>query len=78
MVEIAAPEPREDLLALDGALDRLASAEPEAAQLVQLRYFAGLTQAEAARALQLSPSSGDRLWAFACAWLRRELHRQDF
>lgn len=78
LVELAAPEPREDLLALDVALDRLAATEPEAAQLVQLRYFAGLTQAQAACTLQLSPSSADRLWAFARAWLRRELHRQDF
>ena len=66
VAEIAAPESREDLLALDVALDRLAAAEPEAAQLVQLRYFAGLTQAEAAHVLQLSLSSADRLCVFAC------------
>ncbi len=75
LVELAAPEPREDLLALDEALDRLATVEPEAVALVQLRYFAGLTQAEAAEMLNLSSSSADRLWAFSRAWLREEIRR---
>jgi RNA polymerase sigma factor (TIGR02999 family) len=67
--QLAAPELREDVLALDEALDRLAAADPEAARLVQLRYFAGLTLAEAAKVLGVSPRTADRLWAYARAWL---------
>jgi RNA polymerase sigma factor (TIGR02999 family) len=70
---LAAPEPREDLLALDEALTRLAAADPRAAELVQLRYFAGLTLPESARLLNISPRSADRLWAYARAWLHQEL-----
>ena len=71
--QVAAPEIREDLLALDEALTRLASVDPQAAQLVQLRYFAGLPIPEAARTLGVSPRTADRLWAFARAWLLREV-----
>ena len=53
--QLAVPELREDLLALDEALDRLAAADPEAAQLVNLRYFAGLTLSEAATVMDVSP-----------------------
>ena len=72
-VNPAAPEPPEDLLALDEALDQLAAAAPEAARLVQLRYFAGLTLAEAAQVLGVAPRTADRLWAYARAWLLRAL-----
>ncbi len=72
-VQLAAPEPQEDLLALDEALNRLAVTDPAAASLVQLRYFAGLTLPEAAQALGISPRSAGRLWAYARAWLRREI-----
>jgi RNA polymerase sigma factor (TIGR02999 family) len=71
--ELAAPELHEDLLALDEALDRLAEADPEAARLVQLRYFAGLTLAEAAQVLGVSARTADRLWAYARAWLHQAL-----
>jgi RNA polymerase sigma factor (TIGR02999 family) len=71
--ELAAPELREDLLALDEALNQLAATEPEAAHLVQLRYFAGLTLAEAAQVLGISARTADRLWAYARAWLHRAL-----
>ncbi len=71
------PEPREDLLALDAALTRLAVIDPTAAQLVQLRYFAGLTLPDAAEALAVSSRSASRLWAFARAWLRREIEGDD-
>jgi RNA polymerase sigma factor (TIGR02999 family) len=71
--QVAAPEIREDLLALDEALAKLAATDPQAAQLVQLRYFAGLSIPEAAEALGVSPRSADRLWAFARAWLLREI-----
>ena len=71
--QLAVPELREDLLALDEALDRLAEADPEAARLVQLRYFAGLTLAEAAKVMDVSPRTADRLWAYARAWLHQAL-----
>ena len=69
----AAPEPRHDLIALDAALTRLAAEDPQAARLVELRHFAGLSVAEAARALGISPRTADRVWAYARAWLHREL-----
>jgi RNA polymerase sigma factor (TIGR02999 family) len=71
--DLAAPELREDLLALDEALNQLAAADPEAARLVQLRYFAGLTLAEAAQVLGISARTADRLWAYARAWLHQAL-----
>jgi RNA polymerase sigma factor (TIGR02999 family) len=74
-IDVAAPEPREDLLALDQALDKLAAADGQAAELVKLRYFAGLTLADAARIMTISPRSVDRLWAYARAWLHQELSR---
>lgn len=67
----AAPEPCEDLVALDAALDRLAAADPLKAELVKLRYFAGFTLSEAAAALGLAERTAGRHWAFARAWLRR-------
>jgi RNA polymerase sigma factor (TIGR02999 family) len=69
--QLPALEIHEDLLALDEALDRLTAADPEAAQLVKLRYFAGLTLAEAAEALGISTRTADRLWAYARAWLHQ-------
>ena len=59
----------DDLLDLDDALDRLAAVEPQCAELVKLRFFAGLTLGEAAAALGLARRSADRHWAFARAWL---------
>jgi RNA polymerase sigma factor (TIGR02999 family) len=70
---LAAPAPDDELLALHEALDRLAEVHPEKAELVKLRYFAGLTADQAAEALDLSPSTADRHWAFARAWLRRAM-----
>jgi len=71
--EVADLEPREDLLALDAALNKLAAADPQAAELVQLSYFAGLTIADAAQLLNIPRRSADRRWAYARAWLHREL-----
>ncbi len=70
---VAAPEPDPDLLALDTALTKLAERDPLKAQLVELRYFAGLTSDQAAEILGISPSTADRHWVFARAWLRREV-----
>ena len=70
---VVANEPRADLLAVDEALDRLAATDREAAELVKLRYFVGLTLPEAAKVLTISPRSADRLWAYARAWLRQDL-----
>lgn len=70
---IAAPEFREDLLALDAALDKFKQVDGTAAELVQLRYFAGLTLAETAEMLNISTRSADRVWAYSKAWLHREM-----
>ena len=65
--------PVDDLLALDQALEKLASEDPVSAQLVKLRYFAGLSIDQAATALGLSPRTADRRWSYARAWLRQEM-----
>jgi RNA polymerase sigma factor (TIGR02999 family) len=70
---VAAPQPADDLLALDAALARLAERDPLKAKLVELRYFAGLTGEEAAVVLGISASTADRYWVYARAWLRREI-----
>jgi RNA polymerase sigma factor (TIGR02999 family) len=70
---LAAPAPREDLLALDAALTRLAETDKQAAELVQLRYFAGLPIREIAEILGIAPRTADRLWAYAKAWLHQEI-----
>jgi RNA polymerase sigma factor (TIGR02999 family) len=72
---LLAPTLDEDLLALDEALSRLAERDPVKADLVKLRYFAGMTLAEAAAALGISPATADRYWAYARAWLHQELSR---
>jgi RNA polymerase sigma factor (TIGR02999 family) len=65
----------DDLLELDDALDRLATEYPAAAELVQVRFFAGMTLGEAADALGLPRRTADRYWAFARAWLADALAR---
>lgn len=70
---VASPEANDDLMALDQALDRLAREDPLKADLVKLRYFVGLSLAEAAAALHLSERTASRHWAYARAWLRREV-----
>jgi RNA polymerase sigma factor (TIGR02999 family) len=67
-------EPRHDLLDLDELLDQLAGADPKAAELVKLRFFAGLTGDQAAEVLGIAPRSADLLWAYARAWLFEKLH----
>jgi RNA polymerase sigma factor (TIGR02999 family) len=70
---LVAPRMNEDILAVDEALDRLAAADPEAASLVKLRFFAGLTSEQAAQALGVSARTADRIWRYARAFLLKEL-----
>jgi RNA polymerase sigma factor (TIGR02999 family) len=65
--------PPDELLAVHEALDKLAREDPPAAELVKLRYFAGMTMEEAASAMALAPRTAERLWTYARAWLRREI-----
>ncbi len=62
-----------EMIALDDALSRLAEVDARKAQVVELRYFGGLNVEEAAQVLRVSPNTVIRDWAFAKAWLRREL-----
>jgi RNA polymerase sigma factor (TIGR02999 family) len=66
-----APQADDDLLALDEALARMAQVDPDAARLVELRYFTGLTMPEAAAALGIPLRTAERNWAYARAWLHR-------
>lgn len=70
---IAAPNVDGDLLELDAALETFEREHPRKAQLVKLRYFAGLTIPEAATALGISTTTADRDWAYARAWLYRRI-----
>ena len=72
-VEPAVPGPDVDLLALNEALEKLERQDRRKAELVKLRFFAGLTTEEAARALGISASTADNDWAYARCWLRVEL-----
>lgn len=73
-VEAVVMPPDDDLLALDEAIDDLALQQPQTADLVKLRYFAGFTNAEAANLLNISSRQGDHLWAFAKAWLHERIY----
>jgi RNA polymerase sigma factor (TIGR02999 family) len=75
-LDVAAPETSDDLVALDEALTQLAAADPQAAELVKLRYFAGLTIKQAAEILGVSPRTADFLWTYAKAWLLKKLQSQ--
>ena len=70
---VAAPPARDDLIALDEALNRLVEEEPAVAAVVNMRYFAGLTIEQAADALGISVRTANRHWAYAKAWLFQEL-----
>jgi RNA polymerase sigma factor (TIGR02999 family) len=74
-IDIAAPAPSQDLLALDEALAKLEAEEPVKAQIVKLRYFAGLAEDEAASVLGISRTSAQRYWRYAKAWLITELRK---
>src|SRR6516164_4453259 len=72
-----ADAPLQDLLELDEALNRLQSADPLAAKLVNLRYFAGLTMPQAAEALGITLRTAERNWTYARTWLHREITATD-
>lgn len=76
-LEVADESPDEEILALNESLDLLAVANPRAAELVKLRYFAGLTGRETAGVLNISPRKADQIWAYARAWLLDNLNRTD-
>jgi RNA polymerase sigma factor (TIGR02999 family) len=76
MSRISVPEVSDDLLALDEALERLADHDSQSAELVKLRYFAGLTIPQAAEILGVSPRKADFIWSFARVWLRREIEKR--
>ena len=69
-------QPGDDIVALDEALSRLAEIDKDAAHIVQLKYFAGLTIAQIAEVLGISSRTADRRWSYARAWLHQELRRQ--
>jgi RNA polymerase sigma factor (TIGR02999 family) len=72
-IEIMERIPSEKLLALDDALERLSALDPVKAELVKLRYFAGLTNQEAATVLGVSTATAERYWAYARAWMQNEI-----
>ena len=74
-VDLPAPMPDDELLALDEALTQLAEINPEAVELVKLCFFVGLTQEQAAKELGISLSTAERRWAYARAWLFRALRQ---
>lgn len=69
-------EPDAELVALDEALERFAQEQPRMAELVKLRFFAGLTLEQAAEALAISVRTAKRDWTFARAWLRRDMDQE--
>jgi RNA polymerase sigma factor (TIGR02999 family) len=75
--DIAAPDAPSDVLVVDEALERLNEIDPQAATLVKLRYFCGMTVEDSGRALGLSTRSAERLWTWAKAWLFNELRHDE-
>jgi RNA polymerase sigma factor (TIGR02999 family) len=77
LADLNAPMPEEDLLALDEAMTRFATEDPVRAQLVRLRFYAGLSNEEAAQVLGISAVTAKRYWRYARAWLHREVGKGD-
>jgi RNA polymerase sigma factor (TIGR02999 family) len=73
LAQLTFAEPLDNVLALNEALDALANEHPEKAELVKLRYFAGLTIEETAQTLKISTATAERRWAFCRAWLYRRI-----
>jgi RNA polymerase sigma factor (TIGR02999 family) len=76
-IEISVTDPPKTLLALDQALQKLAEEDPPCAELVKLRFFAGLTLDEAAKAMGIGRRTADRYWAFARSWIFDALKSQE-
>ena len=74
-VEVIAPAPDDELLAVHEALGKFFARDPRKAELVKLRYFVGLTTEEAAQVLGISVSTADRWWNFSRAWQFEEIER---
>jgi RNA polymerase sigma factor (TIGR02999 family) len=74
-VEVALPAPADEVIALDDALNRLAKVDRRSAEVVQLRFFTGLTHEQIAEELGISLRTVERLWKFARAWLFREVQK---
>jgi len=77
LANVVADRPCEEILSLNLALDELAEHQPDKAELVKLRYFAGLTSAEAAEVLNISPATADRYWKYARAWLAQRVREEN-
>jgi RNA polymerase sigma factor (TIGR02999 family) len=77
-LEIALPDMPEDLVALNEALEEFGAVDKTAAELVHLRFFAGLPMPEAAKLLNVSPRTADRLWAYARAWLHQRVQGESY
>jgi len=75
-VELPLPMPDDEFLALDEALDRLATVDARAAEVVKLCFFVGLTQEQVGKELGISLATAERLWSFARAWLFQEMQKQ--
>jgi RNA polymerase sigma factor (TIGR02999 family) len=75
-IEVPSVPPDDELLAVDEALAALARLDAPAAELVKLRFFVGLTQAQAAEIIGVSKRTADTIWAFARSWLYRAVRRQ--
>ena len=71
--QFASPEPDDDILALDEALQKLTEKDPIKAELVRLRFFAGLTAEDAAQTLGISSTTAERYWTYARAWLHNQI-----
>jgi RNA polymerase sigma factor (TIGR02999 family) len=74
-IEIEADDPATNIIALDEALARLAKEDPVKAELVKLRYFAGLTIEQAAEMLNISRATAERYWSYTRAWLFHEINK---
>jgi RNA polymerase sigma factor (TIGR02999 family) len=74
---LAIEDPKDELLALNEALDKLANEDPKLAELIKLRYFAGLTLEQIAKMMGIGRRTADRYWALGRAWLYQEITRED-
>jgi RNA polymerase sigma factor (TIGR02999 family) len=75
-IEIAAPGPDDQMLAIDDALNKLAGLDKDKAELVKLRYFIGMTIEEAASVLRISEATAKRWWVYSRAWLHAEIRQR--